>query len=151
VVAAEVNGELHLFLQWYKSNNPQPNITQLAMAGLPKGQGRKGGIPKQKHSRVFTAADVVVSRAATMQAHGVSSAFNTQSDTTAVSFPTEQTVSLPNEQCLSSGLPRPITTAATTTSVSAQVGNNFSFFSNSQIQSLIVNTSLGSMAQSQSG
>ena len=33
------------------------------------------------------------------------SAFNTQSGTTVVSFPTEQTVSLPTEQCLSSGLP----------------------------------------------
>ena len=79
MVAAEVNGELHLFLQWYKRNNPQPNITQLAMAGLPKGRGRKGGIPKRKRLRVFTAADVVVSRAATMQSPGVSSELNTQS------------------------------------------------------------------------
>lgn len=69
-----------------------------------------------------------------MQAHGVSSAFNTQSGTTTVSFPTEQ--------CLSSGLSRPITTAATTTSVNVQVGNNFSSFSNSQVQPLIVNASL---------
>ena len=208
LVAAELNGELHLFLQWYKKNNPQPNITQLAMAGLPKGRGRKGGIPKRKRSRVFTATDVVVSRAATMQAHGVSSAFNTQSGATTVSFPTEQrlnsgfatmqapevssvfntqsgatTVSFPTEQrlnsgfatmqapevssvfntqsgattesfptelCLSSGLSRPNTTTATTASVSVQVGNNFSSFSNSQVQPLIVNASLGPLMQSQS-
>ena len=200
---------------------------------------RKGGIPKRKRSRVFTATDVVVSRATTMQAHGVSSAFNTQSGATTVSFPTEQrlnsgfatmqapevssvfntqsgattvsfpteqrlnsgfatmqapevssvfnthsgatTVSFPTEQrlnsgfatmqapevssvfntqsgattesfptelCLSSGLSRPNTT--TTASVSVQVGNNFSSFSNSQVQPLIVNASLGPLVQSQS-
>ena len=172
LVAAELNGELHLFLQWYKKNNPQPYITQLAMVGLPKGRGRKGGIPKQKRSRVFTATDVVVSRAATMQAHGVSSAFNTQSGATTVSFPTEQhlnngfatmqapevssvfntqsgatTESFPTELCLSSGLSKPNTTTA---SVSVQVGNNFSSFSNSQVQPLIVNALLGPLVQSQS-
>ena len=44
---------------------------------------------------VFTAAEVVL-RAATMQAHAVSSTYNTQSGATTVTFPTEQ--------CLSSGL-----------------------------------------------
>ena len=35
LVAAEVNGELKLFLQWYVSSGQEPNITQLAHAGLP--------------------------------------------------------------------------------------------------------------------
>ena len=59
LVAAEVNSELDLYLQWYNMNNPQPNISQLAMTGLPRGRGRKGGIPKWKY--------IVVSRAATMR------------------------------------------------------------------------------------
>ena len=50
LVAAETNGEVQLLLQWYTSSDLQPNITQLAMAGLPKGRGRKGGIPKRKPS-----------------------------------------------------------------------------------------------------
>ena len=41
VVAAEVNGELDLFLHWYKINDLQPNITQLAMAGLLKGRVKR--------------------------------------------------------------------------------------------------------------
>ena len=171
LVASELNGELNLFLQWYKKNNPQPNITQLAMTGLPKGRGRKGGIPKRKSSRVFTATDVVVSCAATMQTPEVSCALSTQSGATTVSFQClnssyanmqapevspvfntqsgATTESFPTELCcLSSGLSRPITT--TTTSVSFQVGNNFSSFSNSQVQPLIVNASLGPLVQSQS-
>lgn len=120
-----------------------------------------------------------MSRVATTQAHGVTSAFSTQSGATTVFFPTDQclsndlsrpiatmqepgvssvfntqsgatTVSFPTEQCLSSGLSRPITTAATTASVSVQVENNFSSFSNSQLQPLIVNASVGLLMQSQS-
>ena len=42
-------GELKLFLQWYVSSGQEPNIAQLAHAGLPAGRGRKGGVPKRKH------------------------------------------------------------------------------------------------------
>ena len=51
LAAAEVNGELSLFIQWYTVTGQEPNITRLAQAGLPAGRGRKGGVPKRKHSR----------------------------------------------------------------------------------------------------
>ena len=66
LAAAEINGELLLFLQWYTSSDVQPNITQLAMASLPKGRGRKGGIPKRKCLRTAAATPaIIVSRSAT--------------------------------------------------------------------------------------
>lgn len=66
LVAAEINGELKMFLQWYTSNDLQPNVTQLGMAGLPRGRGRKGGIPKRKRLRTPAASPtVVVPRSAT--------------------------------------------------------------------------------------
>ena len=67
-MAAEVNGELKLFLQWYVSSGQEPNITRLAHAGLPAGRGRKGGVPKHKRSSTPTVSpDVVVPRPATSQ------------------------------------------------------------------------------------
>ena len=66
LAAAEINGDLQLFLQWYTSNDVQPNITQLATANLPKGRGQKGGIPKRKRLRTPAASPaVIVSRPAT--------------------------------------------------------------------------------------
>ena len=66
LAAAEINGELLLFLRWYTNSDVQPNITQLAMASLPKGRGRKGGIPKRKRLRTAAATPaVIVSRSAT--------------------------------------------------------------------------------------
>ena len=66
LVAAEVNGELKLFLQWYNSSGQEPNITTLAHAGLPAGRGRKGGVPKRKRNRgPVTTPDTVVRRLAT--------------------------------------------------------------------------------------
>ena len=67
-MAAEVNGELKLFLQWYVSSGQEPNITRLAHAGLPAGRGRKGGVLKHKRSSTPTVSpDVVVPRPATSQ------------------------------------------------------------------------------------
>ena len=66
LAAAEINGELLLFLRWYTNSDVQPNITQLAMASLPKGRGRKGDIPKRKRLRTAAATPaVIVSRSAT--------------------------------------------------------------------------------------
>ena len=66
LAAAETNGELQLFLRWYTSSDVQPNVTQLAMATLPKGRGRKGGIPKRKRLRIPAATPaVIVPRSAT--------------------------------------------------------------------------------------
>lgn len=48
LVAADMNKELELFLQWYTSSGQESNITKLAQAGLPSGRGRKGGVSKRK-------------------------------------------------------------------------------------------------------
>lgn len=66
LVAAEANGDLLQFLQWFNDSCAEPNITQLAKAGLPSGRGRKGGIPKRKRKKVATSVpSVVVPRQAT--------------------------------------------------------------------------------------
>ena len=62
-----MNGELKLFLQWYISSGQEPNITQLAHAGLPAGRGRKGGVPKHKRSSTPTVSPDVVPHPATSQ------------------------------------------------------------------------------------
>jgi len=54
LAVAETNGELSDFLQWYVRSRMEPNITTLAMQGLPSGRGKKGGKPKRKRSRVST-------------------------------------------------------------------------------------------------
>ena len=59
IAVAELNGELGVFLQWYKATNQQPNITSLAMINLPAGRGRKGGIPKRKGRNVQSAVPEV--------------------------------------------------------------------------------------------
>ena len=47
LAVAEANGELKQFLQWYSTSGVSPNITILAMEGLPKGRaGQKGGRAK---------------------------------------------------------------------------------------------------------
>ena len=50
IAVAEVNHDLHTFLQWYNMSETEPNISSLAMAGLPSGRGRKGGVPRRKRS-----------------------------------------------------------------------------------------------------
>ena len=125
LVSAEVNGELHLFLQWYNMNSPQPNISSLAMTGLPRGRGRKGGIPKRTRSKVITSTDVVVSRATTMQSPGYSGSTRIGSDSVAVPV-------VATSQC--SGM----------RTVSVQVGDNFR-----SSQSLIVNAEQSPLFNSQ--
>ena len=66
LVAAEVNGELLQFLQWYVQSNQEPNITKLANMGLPSGRGRKGGVPKRKRGKSKAdTPDIIVKRPAT--------------------------------------------------------------------------------------
>ena len=48
IAVAKVNNDLHAFLDWYNKFAVEPNITSLAMTGLPPGRGRKGGIPRRK-------------------------------------------------------------------------------------------------------
>ena len=54
VAVAELQGELVKFLQWYCKAGVQPNITTVAMEGLPAGHGRKGGRAKPKRQRLDT-------------------------------------------------------------------------------------------------
>ena len=46
-----MNGDLCSFLQWYNTSGTEPNITALAMSGLPSGRGRKGGVPRRKRTQ----------------------------------------------------------------------------------------------------
>ena len=41
VAVAQANNSLKEFLQWYVSSSFQPNITSLAMSGMPTGRGKK--------------------------------------------------------------------------------------------------------------
>ena len=47
LAVAQLNGDIITFLQWYNASAQQPNITSVAMTGLPPGRGRKGGKPKR--------------------------------------------------------------------------------------------------------
>ena len=49
LAGAEYNGDLSSFLLWYTQCAESPNISTLAMTGLSRGRGRKGG--KVKHQR----------------------------------------------------------------------------------------------------
>ena len=53
VAAAESNGELQQFMDWYsKTRAKQPvNMTPLALEGMPAGAGRKGGRVARKKVR----------------------------------------------------------------------------------------------------
>lgn len=51
IVVAQLNNDLPAFLQWYNTSSNQPNITSLAMSGLPSGRGRKGGVVKRVRDR----------------------------------------------------------------------------------------------------
>ena len=51
VAVAERNGDLSSFLQWYIKYAKNPNISTLAMSGLPRGRGRKGGKAKRQRNR----------------------------------------------------------------------------------------------------
>ena len=52
MAAAEDNGELQLFVDWLKKVKKSPNLTQLALATMPKGRGRKGCNPPRKKKKV---------------------------------------------------------------------------------------------------
>ena len=50
IAAAEDNGDLKSFLDSI-SNSCTPNLTAIAMNGMPSGSGRKGGVPKRKRGK----------------------------------------------------------------------------------------------------
>ena len=43
LAVAERNGELLKFLEWYVKLGQGPNLSSLALSGVPKGRGQKGG------------------------------------------------------------------------------------------------------------
>ena len=51
LVVAQLNNDLPAFLQWYNASSDHPNISSLAMSGLPSGRGRKGGVAKRVRDR----------------------------------------------------------------------------------------------------
>ena len=76
-VSVQGKRRLKLFLQWYGSSGQEPNITQLAHAGLPARRGCKGGVLKRKCSCTpAVSPDVVVPHPATSQTQLGSSLLN---------------------------------------------------------------------------
>ena len=51
LAVAQLNNDLISFLQWYNTSSNMPNVTSLAMSGLPSGRGRKGGVAKRTRDR----------------------------------------------------------------------------------------------------
>ena len=51
LAAAHDNGELGSFLSWYSEHADSPNISTLALSGLSRGRGRKGGQPKRQRKK----------------------------------------------------------------------------------------------------
>jgi hypothetical protein len=74
LAVAEVNGSLLTFLSWFNSSTVQPNITTLAMTGLPTGRGRKGGVPRRSKSHAAVTREVSTPRPVFLQTlgHGAS-------------------------------------------------------------------------------
>ena len=53
VAAAEKEGDLEPFVEWYKRSKKLPNLTKLITTKMPKGRGRKGGTaPPKKKAKV---------------------------------------------------------------------------------------------------
>ena len=61
VAIVEANGELLKFLQWYSASGNAPNISVLAMQGMPSGRCRKGGRQKLKRVKESTVSETFVS------------------------------------------------------------------------------------------
>ena len=53
IATAEVTGNLHHFIQWLVKQKCSPNYNNLAMHGIPKGAGEKGGIPSVDRLSMF--------------------------------------------------------------------------------------------------
>ena len=48
IAAAEVNGDLKMFLLWFSNGKQAPNLTKLSNHGMPAGAGKKGGQTARK-------------------------------------------------------------------------------------------------------
>ena len=62
VAVAQVNNSLKDFLEWHTGSSSQPNITSLAMSGMPSGRGRKKNqIPRSRGKKRAQPPDTIVS------------------------------------------------------------------------------------------
>ena len=62
VAVANYNDSLPQFLEWYVSSASQPNITTLAMSGMPPGRGRKKNqITRKRVKRHSVSPDTIIS------------------------------------------------------------------------------------------
>ena len=58
ITVAEYNKELASFLHWFVKYAESPNISVLAMSGLPRSRGKKGGKPKRQcNKQLMPSAD----------------------------------------------------------------------------------------------
>lgn len=70
VAVAHLNGSLEEFLSWYVSCAPQPNITSLAMTGMPPGRGKKKNQMQRSRKKVCSAPpDATVTPVTSCSAH----------------------------------------------------------------------------------
>ena len=54
VAAAEVNGRLNHFIEWYRKAMKMPSLAKLVTSDMPKGRGRKGGcVPRKKQTKTL--------------------------------------------------------------------------------------------------
>ena len=51
IATAETTGKLQDFVLWLIKQKCAPNLSNLALHGIPKDAGEKGGIPKTTHKR----------------------------------------------------------------------------------------------------
>ena len=51
VAAAEREGKLELFVKWFKKAKRVTNLTKLATTNMPRGRGRKGGVPPSRRKK----------------------------------------------------------------------------------------------------
>ena len=57
IAAAQSCGMLRGFCDWWKSLKSSTNIDSLAMIGIPKGAGQKGGVPKRRRKNIQLARE----------------------------------------------------------------------------------------------
>ena len=116
LAVAEVNNDLQQFLHWYSTKGNSPNITKLAMEGMPSGRGRKGGQSKRKRTRAAVEEVATVSLPITPKRKNMAKEGGEPS-TTAVSCPVT-----PKEPTTVSC---PITSYCSGTSISVSGNSNY--------------------------
>ena len=88
VAAAEIDGELKGFIDWFVKAKKRPNITNLVLTGMPSGRGRKGGAPPRKKKKSITATSrTPASSLLTSTSTSIIASSSTTASTVAIAFP----------------------------------------------------------------